>query len=278
MERFTVKIASRYNNKWLFVKDEEKKFYRMPGGRAKHGEDIYSQVKNLLYEQLGVVEACIYRVNEVYFYADVKCIGTVPDDNGIDDIAEVHENNVYDVSAGSPMRVLSTAERNSFIKIHDWLFRRRRHLFKEPCVQFEKVCGAVPFKENDGVRYYLLVKNESGHIGFPKGHVEEKETEEETARREMFEETGLDIPLLDGFRYSFEYIIPKHNRRRRTIKLAVYFIAEFQDEAIKIQTSEISKWWLVPYKEALNILNKENDRELLRHANAWIDKLKKISK
>ena len=28
--------------------------------------------------------------------------------------------------------------------------------------------------------------------------------------REMFEETGLDIPLLDGFRYSFEYIIPKY--------------------------------------------------------------------
>lgn len=96
--------------------------------------------------------------------------------------------------------------------------------------------------------------------------------------REMFEETGLDIPLLDGFRYSFEYIIPKYKRRRRTIKLAVYFIAEFQDETIKIQTSEISRWWLVPYKEALNILNKENDRELLRHANAWLDKTKKLSK
>ena len=52
MERFTVKIATRYNNKWLFIKEEDKKFYRMPGGRVKHGEEIYSQVKNLLYEQL----------------------------------------------------------------------------------------------------------------------------------------------------------------------------------------------------------------------------------
>ena len=55
--------------------------------------------------------------------------------------------------------------------------------------------------------------------------------------REMFEETGLTY-LFDDSDTALN-IIPKYKRRRRTIKLAVYFIAEFQDETIKIQTSEI---------------------------------------
>ncbi|MBD3304395.1 NUDIX domain-containing protein, partial [Candidatus Woesearchaeota archaeon] len=39
---------------------------------------------------------------------------------------------------------------------------------------------------------YLLVKHkEGGHWDFPKGHAEEGETEEETALREIYEETGL---------------------------------------------------------------------------------------
>lgn len=276
MEKFTVKIATRHKQKWIFVKQENKKLYRMPGGKVYHGSNIYDQIKSLLYEQLGVVAACLYRVNEVLFLADVKCVGSAPDNN-IEDVATVHEKSVYDVSARSPMKILSTVERNYFIKIHDWLLGRR-YLYKEPCVQFEKVCGAVTFKEENGVRYFLLVKNESGHIGFPKGHVEDKETEEVTAMREVFEETGLDIPLKEGFRYSFEYIIPGNRRKKRTYKLAVYFIAEFKDEKIKIQTDEISKWWLVPCKEALSILNRENDRELLRQANAWLDKTKKMAK
>ena len=38
--------------------------------------------------------------------------------------------------------------------------------------KFEKTAGAVMFTEKDGMRKYLLIRNESGHIGFPKGHIE----------------------------------------------------------------------------------------------------------
>lgn len=52
----------------------------------------------------------------------------------------------------------------------------------------EKSCGAVLFTTEKGIKKFLLV--ESNYFGFPKGHVEENETEQETALREIKEETG----------------------------------------------------------------------------------------
>lgn len=52
----------------------------------------------------------------------------------------------------------------------------------------EKTCGSVMFTRENGIKKYLLIKNDSGHIGFPKGHVEYGESEAETAEREVFEE------------------------------------------------------------------------------------------
>ena len=52
----------------------------------------------------------------------------------------------------------------------------------------EKACGAVIKNEEGKI---LLIFQQNGFWGFPKGHVEEGETEPETAVREVFEETGL---------------------------------------------------------------------------------------
>lgn len=52
---------------------------------------------------------------------------------------------------------------------------------------------------------YLLIKNDSGHIGFPKGHIEVGETERQTARREVFEETGIDIEINEETRQEYTY-------------------------------------------------------------------------
>ena len=62
----------------------------------------------------------------------------------------------------------------------------------------EKSCGAVLFTTEKGIKKFLLV--ESNYFGFPKGHVEENETEQETALREIKEETGVDATIIPGFR------------------------------------------------------------------------------
>jgi len=63
----------------------------------------------------------------------------------------------------------------------------------------EKSCGVVLFRENSltnsdkAERLYLLLHYPSGHIDFPKGHVEPGEENDEhfTAHREVTEETGI---------------------------------------------------------------------------------------
>ena len=65
----------------------------------------------------------------------------------------------------------------------------------------EKSCGAIVYRKYHGNTEILLIKHiNSGHWSFPKGHVEEGETEEETAKREIMEETGIDVNLDTTFR------------------------------------------------------------------------------
>ena len=59
-------------------------------------------------------------------------------------------------------------------------------------MKYEKSCGAVIF---DGDKV-LVIQQVKGHWGFPKGHVENGETEIETALREIKEETNLDVEII----------------------------------------------------------------------------------
>lgn len=66
-------------------------------------------------------------------------------------------------------------------------------------------CGVIPYrKTEEGIRY-LLLKQTNGYWSFPKGHMDAFETEEETALRELQEETGLSAILKPGFREMVSY-------------------------------------------------------------------------
>ena len=59
-----------------------------------------------------------------------------------------------------------------------------------------KSCGVFPWREENGKREYLIVFEQFSQCwSLPKGHMEPGETEAETARRELFEETGLTAQL-----------------------------------------------------------------------------------
>ena len=125
---------------------------------------------------------------------------------------------------------------------------------------FEKTCGAAVYTEQDGITKFLLIKNaDSGHIGFPKGHIELNETETETCIREVLEETGLKVHPDEEFRTEYEYATSEG-----THKKCVYFMAHYNYIPVAIQQSEITQSWLVPFEEAMELLNYPQDREVLR--------------
>ncbi len=131
----------------------------------------------------------------------------------------------------------------------------------------EKSCGAVVFTKENGKIQYLLVQNLHGIYGFPKGHVEPGEGETETARREVFEETGLKVDFLPGFRAEDVYPSPAIEG---VMKRVVYFLAEFSGQEYCFQKTEISGGGLCAYQEAVNLLQFESTKRILTEANRFL--------
>jgi bis(5'-nucleosidyl)-tetraphosphatase len=125
----------------------------------------------------------------------------------------------------------------------------------------EKSCGAIVVKKQDGRYYTLVVRQNAGHWGFPKGHVEGAESEEQTAFREVKEETGVDVKRMDGFREETHYS-PKPG----TYKDVVYFIANPVGGKESRQEDEIAELRWVTLVDAIALLTFDNDATLLRKA------------
>ncbi len=131
----------------------------------------------------------------------------------------------------------------------------------------ERSCGAVIFKADGGSRTYVLIRQKNGMWGFPKGHREPGETEEETALREIGEEVGLRVRILPGFRRTEEYWIAKKPGVRKEV---VYFCATYEEGEPVPDGVEVPEAVTVPLETALTMLSLESKRQILRDADAFI--------
>ena len=132
----------------------------------------------------------------------------------------------------------------------------------------EKSCGAVVYKYENGVLKILVEKMKMGHFSIPKGHVEGSETEEQTALREIREETNLNVKLNTSFRYVISY-----SPYPDCVKDVVFFLAEFCGGEIINQECEVSAISWETVDDALNIITHESDREMLKAAVKAIEAL-----
>lgn len=125
----------------------------------------------------------------------------------------------------------------------------------------EKSCGNIVLKKENGVLKVLLIHHNLGHYGMPKGHVELGETEEETALREVFEETGISSYIIDGFREMITYS-PKEN----VIKDVIYFVGETNDFETTPQISEVSEAFFTETSKAVDLVTHEEEKKVLEKA------------
>lgn len=101
----------------------------------------------------------------------------------------------------------------------------------------EKSCGAIVYKKENNELKFLLTHQSNGHFSFPKGHMEENETEQQTALREIKEETNIDVKLDTNFRKSITYFLES----KGVMKEAVYFVATPISFDLKNQEGEIDE-------------------------------------
>lgn len=130
----------------------------------------------------------------------------------------------------------------------------------------EKSCGTVLYTVENGIILYLLILGKRhGIYGFPKGHMESDETEEETAFRETWEETSIKPDIKKGFRKQVQYSLKRG--RRKTV---VYFLAEFTGQTpCRNGNFEDFAYPILPFEEAYEALG-ENIREILKEADTYI--------
>lgn len=122
-------------------------------------------------------------------------------------------------------------------------------------VKKEKSCGCIIIKNGK----VLLIQQTEGHWGFPKGHMELGETEIETAKREVKEETNIDVEINKDKRYVLEYTTDKG-----IFKEVVLFIAKKINGDERYQASEIKTMEWLTYKDAIDRITYDNTRELLK--------------
>jgi 8-oxo-dGTP pyrophosphatase MutT (NUDIX family) len=131
--------------------------------------------------------------------------------------------------------------------------------------------GAVVYKIEKRKLLFLLVRSaRSGNWGFPKGHSEKGETPAETAKREIFEETGIsEIEFAEGFQKQDVYLIEgslPQTKGKITEKSSSYFLALALTEAEKKADDEIEDLKWLDFAAALEKLSFENQKETLKQA------------
>lgn len=119
----------------------------------------------------------------------------------------------------------------------------------------EKSCGCIILNNKNEV---LLIHHNAGHWDFPKGHVEDGETEIQTAIREVKEETNIDVEVNEKYKYSTKYS-PKED----VIKEVIYFLARNISDNKQAQLEEVSevKWFSM--EDAIEQITFDNSRDIL---------------
>ena len=127
----------------------------------------------------------------------------------------------------------------------------------------EKSCGAVVY--NPKKHSFLIIKMLNGNWGFPKGHTEDQETDIQTAIREVTEETGINIEILDGFKKSIKYIpFPE------VLKEVIFFIGITEEEKVTIDKDEIEDYMWCSYEEALKMITYKPQRDVMESSLQFI--------
>lgn len=136
-------------------------------------------------------------------------------------------------------------------------------------MRYIKSCGFVAYKRTENVNYYLIIKSPNGDIGFPKGHMEDGESEIDTAHRELKEETGVEVEVIDGFRRQIEYPL---RRVPDAVKRVIYFLGRCTNDGIVCQEGEVLEAEFVPYAKAVEMLTFNEMKDILHDAEEFLSR------
>lgn len=155
------------------------------------------------------------------------------------------------------------------------------HIFAPYCIAFETSVGAVVFCGDNDKRRFLVIKYRNGHWEFPRGKKENGESEYQTMRREIREETGIvDMCIMPQFRETMRFYYIAHGMERTerikdhacifVCKKAVFYLARSTTFTVQLSHEHQSYVWAT-YKQAQDLLTFDNAKEILDRAKKHLD-------
>jgi len=138
--------------------------------------------------------------------------------------------------------------------------------------QFDVSAGGVIYRpEPNEVMVCLIKTPPHGDWQLPKGLIDENESFEEAALREVKEETGLEGILeapIDTIEYWFWFQEGKENVRHH--KTVYFFLLKYITGVTEDHDDEVQEAVWMPLAKALNTLSFDGERAVLRKAEQML--------
>lgn len=150
------------------------------------------------------------------------------------------------------------------VRLQSWAHAMTKEIYR-------KSCGVVPVYRDGKDFFFLLVHQNNGHWAFPKGGIEDGESEVETALRELKEETGIILSSLPADSRIFEEYTIEEKEYGLATKQVVYFVGLVGSKDVIVQKEEIQGFKWLSFEEALGQLTYDGTREVLKKANVYLE-------
>lgn len=135
----------------------------------------------------------------------------------------------------------------------------------------EESFGIIPVFLQNAAPLYLLIQHHHGHWGFPKGNPESGEEPQESAVRELQEETGIEaVEILDGFKSVETYWYKRKGERIH--KRVTYFLGVVSTTETHADEGEVAACDWLPYSAARRQLTYDQAKETLKEAKEYLAK------
>lgn len=144
--------------------------------------------------------------------------------------------------------------------------------------RYRKAIFAVAYTISENGVEYILLKRKKHWKGweFPKGKIERFELKKKTAKRELFEETGLKAVSVKRFRQINGKYLYDHELKDRpgvvgqTFHLFAIEVEKPLDGKIKIDPKEHYKGEWLSFKDAYKKLTWDDQKRCLKIVDEWI--------